>query len=102
MTGRELESRLLDACRANDRITLLEDHLGLELIRGDHLGFAVETSSEVSISGELFQYELESHLAIKLGVAGQVHCSHAAAVSSAKNSGCWKTTFSIVNDVDAR
>ena len=34
LTGREIESRLLAACNADPRITVEEDHMGLELLRG--------------------------------------------------------------------
>ncbi len=39
LTGRELESCLLAACRRNPNITLDENHLGLDLIRGRDLGY---------------------------------------------------------------
>ncbi len=38
LTGRELETRLLEACRRHPAITLQENHIGLDLIRGRDLG----------------------------------------------------------------
>ncbi|MFH1845770.1 MAG: L-aspartate oxidase [bacterium] len=44
LTGRELESCLLDTCRSSARINLYEDHLGLDLIKSSDLsGEACET-----------------------------------------------------------
>ncbi len=37
LTGRELEQRLLDACRAHPSIGIEEDHIGLDLIMADEL-----------------------------------------------------------------
>jgi len=37
LTGRELERRLLEACRRHPRIAMDEDHLGLDLIRDSDL-----------------------------------------------------------------
>jgi L-aspartate oxidase len=37
LTGREIESRLLEACARHPNITLDEDHMGLELLKGDVL-----------------------------------------------------------------
>jgi len=39
LTGRELESRLLAACRAHPQITLDENHLGMDLIKGRDLDY---------------------------------------------------------------
>ena len=38
LTGREIEGRLLAACNAHAGITVDEDHMGLELVRGAELG----------------------------------------------------------------
>jgi L-aspartate oxidase len=37
LTGREIESRLLEACARHPDISLDEDHMGLELLKGDIL-----------------------------------------------------------------
>jgi len=37
LTGREIESRLLEACARHPNITMDEDHMGLELLKGDVL-----------------------------------------------------------------
>jgi L-aspartate oxidase len=47
LTGRELESRLLEACRQNPDIALLENHLALDLIRGEAVGLAGEEGRRV-------------------------------------------------------
>lgn len=39
LTGREIEERLLAACNAHPNVTVDEDHMGLELVRGDEAGF---------------------------------------------------------------
>ncbi len=38
LTGREIEERLLAACTAHANITVDEDHMGLELVRGAEVG----------------------------------------------------------------
>lgn len=40
LTGREIEGRLLAACNAHAGITVDEDHMGLELIRGAEVGLS--------------------------------------------------------------
>ena len=40
LTGREIESRLLEACASHPNISLDEDHMGLELLKGDVLGWS--------------------------------------------------------------
>ncbi len=47
MTGREIEQRLLDACRTHPNITLEEHHIGLELIRGDQIGLEQDSAARV-------------------------------------------------------
>ncbi len=47
LTGREIESRLLAACNAHPVITVEEDHLGLDLLRGEELGLTGEASGRV-------------------------------------------------------
>ncbi len=41
-TGREIEAKLVEAVRATNGITILEDHMAVDLITGGKLGFAVE------------------------------------------------------------
>jgi len=48
LTGREIESRLLAACNAHPAITVEEDHLGLDLLRGAELGLTGEASGRVA------------------------------------------------------
>ncbi len=38
LTGREIESRLLESCARHPRIHLDEDHMGLELVKGAQVG----------------------------------------------------------------
>jgi L-aspartate oxidase len=40
LTGREIEGRLLAACTAHAGITVDEDHMGLELVRGAEVGLS--------------------------------------------------------------
>jgi len=47
LTGREIESRLLEGCAAHPNITLDEDHMGLDLIRGFELGMEGEFAGRV-------------------------------------------------------
>ena len=47
LTGREIESRLLDACAKHPNITLDEDHMGLELLKGDVLDGADDLHDRV-------------------------------------------------------
>ncbi len=47
LTGRELESRLLAACRDHPRIALEENHLGMDLIKGRNLGYADSAADRV-------------------------------------------------------
>jgi len=47
LTGHEIESRLLEACARHPNITLDEDHMGLELLKGDVLGWADDLSHRV-------------------------------------------------------
>ncbi len=47
LTGHEIESRLLDACARHPNITMDEDHMGLELLKGDVLGWTDDKSDRV-------------------------------------------------------
>ncbi|MCP4572024.1 MAG: L-aspartate oxidase [bacterium] len=47
LTGREIETRLLEACNAHPAITVEENHLGLELLRGREMGLAGEAGERV-------------------------------------------------------
>ncbi len=47
LTGREIETRLLEACALHPNITLEEDHMGLELLKGDVLGLEEEYRDRV-------------------------------------------------------
>ncbi|MFH2052353.1 MAG: L-aspartate oxidase [bacterium] len=47
LTGREIEARLLAACQGHSAITLAEDHMGLELIRGADLGWQDEAADRI-------------------------------------------------------
>jgi L-aspartate oxidase len=47
LTGREIESRLLEACALHPNITLDEDHMGLELLKGDVLDLEGEERDRV-------------------------------------------------------
>jgi len=46
-TGHEIESRLLEACCRQPNITMDEDHMGLELLKGDVLGWTGDNSDRV-------------------------------------------------------
>ena len=47
LTGREIEQRLLSACMAHPNIQLRENHMGLELLRGQDVGLEGEYSDRV-------------------------------------------------------
>ncbi|MEN8007467.1 MAG: L-aspartate oxidase [Candidatus Krumholzibacteriota bacterium] len=47
LTGREIESRLLEACANHPNISLDEDHMGLELLKGEVLGWTGDMSARV-------------------------------------------------------
>ena len=47
LTGREIESHLLEICARHPNITLDEDHMGLELLKGDVLDWSGEDSDRV-------------------------------------------------------
>ena len=47
LTGREIESRLLEACSAHPNIQLDEDHMGLDLIRGSDLGMTGDHAERI-------------------------------------------------------
>ncbi len=47
LTGNEIESRLLEACALHPNITLDEDHMGLELLKGDVLDWSGEKRDRV-------------------------------------------------------
>ncbi|MCK9995402.1 MAG: L-aspartate oxidase [Candidatus Krumholzibacteria bacterium] len=47
LTGHEIESRLLEACARHPNITMDEDHMGLELLKGDVLGWTDDNSGRV-------------------------------------------------------
>ena len=47
LTGREIESRLLEACARHPNITLDEDHMGLELLMGDVLDLSGDLGGRV-------------------------------------------------------
>lgn len=47
LTGREIESRLLEACAHHPNITLDEDHMGLELLKGDVLDLSGDHGARV-------------------------------------------------------
>ena len=47
LTGREIEGRLLAACGAHPNITVDEDHMGLELVRGDEAGLSGEAAGRI-------------------------------------------------------
>jgi L-aspartate oxidase len=47
LTGREIEERLLAACNAHANITVDEDHMGLELVRGGEVGLDGEASARI-------------------------------------------------------
>ena len=47
LTGRELETRLLEACRAEPNIRIDEDHLGMDLILGGEIGLAGDDARRV-------------------------------------------------------
>ncbi len=51
LTGREIETRLLEACNRQPNITLDEDHMGLELLTGEE--FAVDGAEPERIVGAL-------------------------------------------------
>ncbi len=47
LTGRELEHRLLAACQRHERITVDENHIGLDLIRARDLGYGGEDGERI-------------------------------------------------------
>ncbi len=47
LTGREIESHLLEICARHPNITLDEDHMGLELLKGDVLDWSGEDCERV-------------------------------------------------------
>ncbi|MFN2370686.1 MAG: L-aspartate oxidase, partial [Candidatus Krumholzibacteriia bacterium] len=47
LTGREIESRLLDACLAHPAVTIEEDHMGLDLLRGADVGLGGDAAARV-------------------------------------------------------
>jgi L-aspartate oxidase len=47
LTGHEIESRLLEACALHPNITMDEDHMGLELLKGDVLGWTGDNGNRV-------------------------------------------------------
>jgi L-aspartate oxidase len=47
LTGREIETRLLAACAGHPNITLDEDHMGLELLKGEVLDLSGEDRDRV-------------------------------------------------------
>ncbi len=47
LTGHEIESRLLEACARHPNITMDEDHMGLELLKGRVLGWTDDNSDRV-------------------------------------------------------
>ena len=47
LTGREIETHLLAACTAHPNITLYEDHMGLDLLKGRDLEFAGQYAERV-------------------------------------------------------
>ncbi len=47
LTGREIEERLLAACVAHPNITVDENHMGLELLFGHHVGLEGEDSQRI-------------------------------------------------------
>jgi L-aspartate oxidase len=47
LTGREIETRLLAACARHPNITLDEDHMGLELLKGEVLDLSGEDRDRV-------------------------------------------------------
>ena len=47
LTGREIESRLLEACQAHPQITLDADHMGLELVAGRELDLPQEHADRI-------------------------------------------------------
>ena len=59
LTGREIESRLLDACTAHPGITIEEDHMGLELLTGADFGLAGERAARVVGAVVLDRHSLE-------------------------------------------
>lgn len=48
LTGREIEGRLLAACTAHPAITVDEDHMGLELVRGSQVGLEGEAGDRIA------------------------------------------------------
>ncbi|MCB1185165.1 L-aspartate oxidase [bacterium] len=47
LTGREIETHLLEAAAAHPHITLHEDHMGLELLRGEEVGLTGDAAARV-------------------------------------------------------
>lgn len=47
LTGREIEGRLLAACNAHPGITVDEDHMGLELVRGAEAGLGGAAAARI-------------------------------------------------------
>ncbi|MBK7770605.1 MAG: L-aspartate oxidase [bacterium] len=47
LTGREIEERLLAACTAHANISVDEDHMGLELVRGREVGLTAEAGERI-------------------------------------------------------
>ncbi len=47
LTGREIEERLLAACNAHANITVDEDHMGLDLVRGDEVGLEGDAAGRI-------------------------------------------------------
>ncbi len=47
LTGREIEGRLLEACRAHPQITLEADHMGLDLLTGRDLDLPAEYAERI-------------------------------------------------------
>ncbi|MFO7607813.1 MAG: L-aspartate oxidase [Candidatus Krumholzibacteriia bacterium] len=47
LTGREIESRLLASCLAHPAVTIEEDHMGLDLLRGADVGLGGDAAARV-------------------------------------------------------
>jgi L-aspartate oxidase len=47
LTGREIEQRLLEACLAHPNIQVRENHMGLELLRGEDVGLSGEHAQRI-------------------------------------------------------
>ncbi len=79
LTGREIERRLVEACAADPAITIDENHLGVDLIRGRDLGRDIDDPDRVvgcwildSDSGELRPY-LADMVVLATGGCGKVY-----------------------------